>query len=417
MPVPLSDLRDGARLAVAAVTGVTDVVEAVQAQIMLRPQRRAPGLWGFIYHSIRQVTRGVGRALDRSFEVAGWLVDDAPAVPADADVPALLAAVESALDGAIGDRLAAQGSPLAIPLHLRHGGAPLTVTGEGVAAGVPEPRPTVLVMVHGLCMNDLQWRDAAHDQGAVLADALGATRVAARYNTGRRIAANGRDLAATLQALVDAWPVPPERLVLVGHSMGGLVLRAALHHAAGAAHTWPRRRVDLVTLGTPHHGAALSRIGNLVDARLGAFRVTAPLLRLSQVRSEGMTDLRFGIVRPEDDAPARRFAVGRDHRTPTPLPDGVTAYLVAATLGDGTGGRRDRTVGDGLVQLASALGDHPDPRHDLGVPAARRAVFPGVSHFGMLWSPAVTAQLVRWLADGAPADGRGQTADGERQDG
>jgi len=45
------------------------------------------------------------------------------------------------------------------------------------------------------------------------------------------------------------------RVILIGHSMGGLVARAYLRRFG------PRRVARLVTLGTPHRGSALARIG------------------------------------------------------------------------------------------------------------------------------------------------------------
>lgn len=52
-----------------------------------------------------------------------------------------------------------------------------------------------------------------------------------------------------------------ERLILVGHSMGGLVARAYLRRFGGS------RVARLVTLGTPHQGSALAHIGLGENAR------------------------------------------------------------------------------------------------------------------------------------------------------
>src|SRR5205823_7106966 len=97
-----------------------------------------------------------------------------------------------------------------------------------------EARGDVLVLIHGLCMNDLQWQRDGHDHGAVLARELGFTPVYLSYNSGLHISTNGRELSAQLQALLDAWPCPVQRLVLVGHSMGGLLARSALHYGGQA---------------------------------------------------------------------------------------------------------------------------------------------------------------------------------------
>ncbi len=111
-----------------------------------------------------------------------------------------------------------------------------------------------------------------------------------------------------------------------------------------------------------------------------------------------MTDLRFGNVHDDDWAGRDRFARGADARRPLPLPYGVACYLIAATTGNGRGGLRDQTVGDGLVPLDSALGRHPDPARTLQVPADRQWVAAGMSHFDLLQRPEVIEKLLTWLA-------------------
>ncbi|PAP75121.1 esterase/lipase family protein [Rubrivirga marina] len=390
MPPPVSDLRGAARLAARTVVGVTDIVEAAHATIT-RPvgrPRRTRGITGLVYRIVRAMTRGVARLLDRGLATVEPFV-----VPADAP-PAAREALVAALNGAFGDALDADANPLATTTHLRHDGRPLDL--GALPPSVAVPSDVLLVQVHGICMHDGQWGTAAHDPGAVLADALGATRLAVRYNSGRHVSENGRDVADLLDRAVTAWPVPVRRLVIVGHSMGGLVARSAFEAARAAGHDWPTRDVALVTLGTPHHGAPLERIGNAVDALLGATRWGAPYARLGQARSAGVTDLRFGSVHPDDWAERDRFERAPDARRHVPLPDNVTCYFVAATTGDGRGGVRDQTLGDGLVPLDSALGRHADPARTL-TPHDRWTA-PGLTHFDLLHRPEVTARLVGWLA-------------------
>ncbi|MDX1420546.1 MAG: alpha/beta fold hydrolase [Rubricoccaceae bacterium] len=304
------------------------------------------------------------------------------------------------LNGVLGDRLAAQNSPLAMPMQLRHAGRPLVLDAASLARSVPAPSDTLLVLVHGLCMHDGQWGDEAHDPGATLARRLGATSVTLRYNSGRHISENGRDFASALDALVAAWPRAVRRLVVVGHSMGGLVARSACHYAAEAGYAWPTLDASLVTLGTPHHGAPLERLGNGIDTLLEASRYAAPFARLGYLRSAGVTDLRYGHLLDGDWTGRPRFARGPDTRTPLPLPEGVACYLVAATTGARRRRLRDQTLGDGLVPLDSALGLHPDPARALDVPAEQRWVARGMNHFDLLRRPEVTEQLRTWLAPG-----------------
>ena len=393
MPLSLADLRGAARLASGAVVGVTDVVEATHATIA-RPfgrPKRTRGIAGVVYRTIRRVTLAVARLLDGGLSVVG------AASPLPEVTTAARDTAVAALNGVVGDALAAEGNPLAIRTQVRLGDRALGLTPDALARAVPDPSDVLLMHVHGLCMNDRQWGDAAHDPRATLAAALGATALTVRYNSGRHVAETGRDIAALLDSLVANWPRPVRRLVLVGHSMGGLVLRSALHLGAEAGHAWPSARVSLACLGTPHHGAPLERIGSVTDGLLEATRYAAPLARVGKIRSAGVTDLRYGSVAEADWRDRDRFERGPDDRQPIPLPDGVPVFLVAATTGDGAGGVRDQTVGDGLVPLDSALGHHPAPALDLGVPTERTAVFPRMHHFALLRSPQVTERLIEWL--------------------
>ena len=381
--VSVSDLRGAARLATRATMGATDVVEAMHTAV-----KRPSGIAGFVYRTTRGAARRVGDVVDAGLA----LVDRGRTSEAP-----VREAVVAALNGALGDSLAAQGNPLATPLQLRHAGRRLDL--DAIGADVADPRPSILLQVHGICTYEGQWGRGGHDPGAEWAEAIAGTRLAVRYNTGRHISENGRDLAALLASLLDAWPVPVERLVVVGHSMGGLVARSALSYLPEGAALPPD--TALVTLGSPHHGAPLERLGALVESALGAARYTSPLVAIGQTRSAGVTDLRYGNLRDEDWADRDRFARGPDDRQPVAVPEGVALYLAAATLGDGRGGLRDLTVGDGLVPLDSALGVHPDPARTLAVPPGHRWTLPGASHLDLLWQLEVTEQVRAWLV-GAP---------------
>ena len=254
------------------------------------------------------------------------------------------------------------------------------------------------MLLHGLCMNDLQWKRKGHDHGAALARDLAYTPVYLHYNSGLHISTNGRAFAELLETLVQLWPVPLTELVLIGHSMGGLVARSACHYGALARHEWLRRLDKLVFLGTPHHGAPLERGGNWVDMLLGASAYSAPLARLGKIRSAGITDLRFGNLVDEDWNKRDRFERSGDRRVAVPLPEGVACYAIAATTGKTAGDLTDRLIGDGIVPLASALGRHANPRLALTFDESRQWVAHGTNHLDLLSRPEVYAQIKRWLA-------------------
>jgi pimeloyl-ACP methyl ester carboxylesterase len=315
------------------------------------------------------------------------------------DSPPRREALVAALNGVLGDHLAETGNPLAIPMHVREEGRPVALTPGGLAAVFPQRSAKIVLLVHGLCMNDLQWTRQEHDHGAALARHLGYTPVYLHYNTGRHVSTNGQALTEILEALVAAWPVPIEELAIVAHSMGGLVARSAHYYGTLAGHTWPRRLRKLVFLGTPHHGASLERAGHRLHRLFEKTSYTAPFSRLGRIRSAGITDLRHGNLLDEDWEGRDRFAHGEDCRRPIPLPEGMRCFTIAATKGRSAGDLRARLLGDGLVPLASALGRHEDPRFALTFPESHQEIAYGAGHFDLLGRPTVYERIHAWLAD------------------
>lgn len=399
-----ADLRGAARLTTDAVAGLASLVEAMHARIASLPRlsesahatpadERARGIAGLSYASVRGVARCVGGSAEA---LLGWLAPVlAAADPLQPPHPEREAVV-AALNGVLGDHLAATDNPLAISMAFRRSGQPLTLERYALRARVAGATPRLLVLLHGLCMNDLQWRRAGHDHGEALARELGYTPVYLHYNSGLSVSTNGRVLAHLMERLYDAWPVPVERLVLMGHSMGGLVARSAIHHSAlmqRGGMRWPARVDDLVCLGTPHQGAPLERAGHGVDVLLGAAPYAAPLARVGKARSAGINDLRLGNIL---STPARDDGT---YRCPqVSLPDRTRCFAVAASLGTATGSLKSRWLGDGLVPVDSALGRHDEPERCLAFAPERQAVVPDTNHLGLLSSTAVYDLLRHWLA-------------------
>jgi len=188
-------------------------------------------------------------------------------------------------------------------------------------------------------------------------------------------------------------------LVLIGHSMGGLLARSACHYGAQAKHQWLRRLDKLMFLGTPHHGAPLERGGNWVDILLSSTAYSAPLARLGKIRSAGITDLRYGNLVDEDWHKRDRFARSGDRRVPVPLPEGVACYAIAASTGKSAGALPELLIGDGIVPLESALGHHDNPKLAIDFEPSRQWVAYGTHHLDLLNRPEVYAHVKRWLAE------------------
>ncbi len=396
-----ADLKAAAQLAATATHGVIDLTETVHQSVRRRlglsagaSPERTGGLTGHIYEAVRGVTRLVGWGTDAALAAVLPLLGDPASQP---EASPQREAVLAAFNGVLGDRLQAMGNPLAQAMELRAGGVPLNLTTDALRVQLPSAGPHLLLLIHGLCMNDTQWCRNGHDHGAFLAPLLGATPVYLRYNSGLHTSVNGRELAQLLERLVAVWPVPLERITVIGHSMGGLLARSALHIGQQNGQRWPALLQDLVFLGTPHHGAPLERAGHGADALLASNPFTAPFARLGQIRSAGITDLRHGHVQDADWQGRDRFASGADHRQPLPLPEGVRCFAVAATLAGQRSRVAERLTGDGLVPLDSALGQHEDPALRLEVPRERQRTVFRTGHLDLLSSPVVAGQLKAWL--------------------
>jgi len=260
-------------------------------------------------------------------------------------------------------------------------GSAVEPTAEGLAAAYPQATGRIVVMLHGLCENESYWNRGRQERGTTYAEELaerGWTPVLLRANTGLPLRANGAALAALLEQLVRAWPVAPTRLALVGHSMGGLIIRAAtaVQAAGEEPWRWPELVSDVVTLGTPHLGAPLAgRIRQGAELLARAPEV-AGFGRILDQRAAGVDDLIEGLG---EDVPALPHARYR---------------LVSATLSASPRHPVGAVLGDLLVRQPSAYGR-----------ARGRDLFPGAEvlhlrghHFHLLNDERVSAALARWLA-------------------
>lgn len=387
----LSDFRGAARMAFDATAGITNIVEKMHRTIQLRPgpigdsaDDRPRGITGLVYRMVEGGMRTIGKGLDWSLAPIAALLPEGESTPSrDAFL--------SALNGVCGDYLLRTDNPLTIEMSLRYCGRPVDLEDPARTFGQDSDvaaTSRLLVLVHGLCRNDRQWTRNGHDHGAALADELGYAPLYLRYNSGLHVERNGLGLAEMLESLVKSWYQPVEELVIIGHSMGGLVARSACEHGRESGHAWPRYLHKLVFLGTPHHGAPLERGGHWLDRVMEWSPYSAPFTRIGKLRSAGITDLRYGSITTEANEPV-------------PLPTGVKCYAAAATLGARRGVLSERLLGDGLVPLDSALGRHSDTARTLAIPKSRQWIGYQMRHFELLHRPEVYAQLHTWLQETA----------------
>ena len=414
----VADVQGLAQLATQGVLGVTGLAESVQGNVykaVATPFGRlgakfidaAPdgsgvkrsGITGLVYGGIKGVTRLAGGTVNAAIAKAAPLITERFGTPASSPERE---AVLSAINGVLGDQLLATGNPLTISMSLRHDGKPLVLEKTALIERLPHSTGKPLVVLHGLCMNDLQWTAGGYNHADVLAKALGYTPVYLHYNTGLHTSINGQQFASLLEELLKAWPQPVIEVSLLVHSMGGLVSRSACHAAEQSRMAWRSKLKNIVFLGTPHHGAPLERVGNWIDTTLGSNRVTKPFAAIGQIRSRGITDLRYGHVLASswemDGIEKDRFERSPDSREPLPLPVGVNCFTVAATTSGAASLLKDALIGDGLVPLRSALGQHDEAPHCLDFLPENQWTSYATNHMDLLKRPEVTAQVLKWLS-------------------
>jgi hypothetical protein len=350
---------------------------------------------GAVYGALDSAGRRLPPALS-SVAATNLAFDDDPAL----DERPKLATAIAALNGIYGDELADRHNPLAAPMALRVGGRPVELTPDAVAAAYPRPTAALAVFVHGLCQTESSWRRTPREcaqpdvrsYGDRLYEDLGFTPLDVRYNTGLHISVNGHELDHLLTRLVEIWPVPVRRIALIGHSMGGLVLRSACHYGHEQNRRWTRSTRQVVCLGSPHLGADLEKGVNAASwamARLGETRAVAELLNR---RSDGIKDLRFGALLDDDWSQGDPDEFLRDRCREVPFLPGAAYHFVATSAGPAALGL---VVGDHLVRPASASGRGRKRRLPFDEDAG--LTLTGLHHFDLLNHPDIYAKLLQWL--------------------
>lgn len=402
--VVLAAVRDVHDAVVARVYGVTDLLGGGRRSV---PHRAHTAIATGVFASISCGLR-LGSAVLRTTSAHAAR----HGLGGDLDAVGYGRWLTGAVNGLIGDQLREDGDAVYFETSIRVGGRPVVTEAGALAEAFPQATPRVVVFVHGLCeTEDLWWRSpvpapprepgAPRPRNRSYGDDLeteGWTAVYLRVNTGLPIGENGVAVAAILDRLVAAWPVPVSRLALVGHSMGGLVLRAAAAVAVAPAAPsvapstgddwagrpssseapWTDLVTDVVCLGTPHLGAPLERVVERGVRLFDRWPEVAPLGRILEFRSVGILDLRHGLSRDVQSLPHARYR------------------LVGATLARRHDGLGAGSLGDLLVPFDSAMGVEPDGAE----------MFPGAEtlhvrgdHFDLLNHDRVRTAVRGWLAD------------------
>lgn len=403
-----TEMRALGTVAGEGLTVVNDIVHGVHTGIAGRvfgtigPAAKPVALMhDAIAHTVYGVVGMAGQRIPEAVSAlaAVGLGEDTDA-PID-ETPAV-AEMIAALNGIYGDELAERGNALATPMAVRVDGHRTELTPEALAAAFPAATGRIVVFVHGLCQTEAGWwrpprpgleADDQRAYGDRLREDLGFTPVYLRYNTGLHISTNGHDLDELLAELTAAWPVPVTDIALVGHSMGGLVVRSACHYGSTYHRRWTTLVRQVVCLGSPHLGADLEKGVNAASWALARLRETRAVAQFLNLRSDGIKDLRYGAVLDDDwrDADPDEFL--RDRCGEVPFLPHASYHFVATSAAPQAVGV---VFGDHLVRPYSASGQGKTRR--IPFEEVNGLVMTGLHHFDLLNHPDIYARLHRWLA-------------------
>lgn len=148
------DLLEGlAQLATSSIYGITEIVQAIHREVVLRPlglhTEKHQALWnkgitGHLYGLIKKTMVRSGRGIALSLRTVNKMTPESKRRP----LTPMLHWLVGALNGVAGDHLIRMRNPMALPMMLYD------------RYGQPqrgELRGRVVILVHGLCMNHLSW--------------------------------------------------------------------------------------------------------------------------------------------------------------------------------------------------------------------------------------------------------------------
>ncbi len=281
---PIHDLHGAGRLTVDAIKGIVYLVESVHHSILSfggllgsNPEGKTKRIAGMVYRNIRATSELAGKGLDVLAKTLEPVIDEKESTSGREAILAML-------NGVLGDYLEETKNPLAIPMRLRIDGKSIHFDDQLFMETMREYHGKIVLLIHGSCMNDLQWDRDGHNHGKAIAQDFGYFPIYLHYNSGRHISENGRELADLIDDFTSQ--IPGTELIIIAHSMGGLVARSACFYSEKANHHWISQLNKIIFLGTPHHGAPLERAGNWIDNVLEKSAYSKPFSRLGNSEAQ-----------------------------------------------------------------------------------------------------------------------------------
>lgn len=307
------------------------------------------------------------------------------------------------LNGVMGDLLDERKSGLAIRMNFYFQNRPLPVTRDSLEGLKLPDGGKVCILAHGSCHSENGWKfrdEPASDYGSFLKQDLGYAPFYLRYNSGLHISDNGRQLSLLLEKLVRQYPQALNEMILIGHSMGGLIFRSACYYGKKDGKKWVGLVKKIFYLGSPHFGTYFERLGKLTTSILNAIPTlpTKIIAHLGEFRSDGIKDLRHGYITHKDWSDYRSDGLFYLHRKRPALLKTAEHYLICGTISKNAGSKMARLFGDGLVHPASGTGRGFLKSGGLNFLEENCKTLAGVSHYSLLKSREVYRQIRDWCS-------------------
>lgn len=347
---------------------VKQQVEKKEEQLRQYWEQRWEGRWGHLSHKVK---KGSDRGL-------------------------------SILNGLVGDYLAQKGVSIAVQMAFYCADQPVELSRSGILAVYPNASKKLCLLVHGLGCTESIWElndDPHTTYASLLADELGYTPLYVRYNTGLHISHNGQMLSQLMEELLANYPVDVEEIIIITHSMGGLVTRSACYYGSQTTKPWTDVVRQLYFIGSPHLGADLEKFSNVVTNVLA----NTPLPygkfvgELLNKRSAGIKDLRYGYVRDEDWQGQDPDGLLNNNKDTVPLLAGTEHFVITGTVHEDGDHILSQFFGDALVRKYSATGQSKIQRHNLPFLPENQKELTKVSHVKLAHSKRVYQQIRHWV--------------------
>lgn len=310
----------------------------------------------------------------------------------------------SILNGVVGDYLHKENNALSTPMQFYHNSRPLSLTKESLEKTYPKHSAKICILVHGLVCNETIWEyrdDCKTTYGSLLQTDLDYTPFFLRYNTGLHISENGKEFSRLISDLLSAYPQPVDEIVMIGHSMGGLVIRSGCWYGNLQGADWAKKVKKLFYIASPHQGAPLEKFGNVVSGFLQKIPLSYTRLagNIVDLRSSGIKDLRFGYVVDEDWEGYHPDAILKNNKNRITLLEGVSHYAVTGSLTKNPDHLMTQFFGDPMVRKSSAMGRSRQESLDLPINCHKE--FAKVGHIKMAHCHEVYQQIKTWCRQAA----------------